>query len=163
MYKVSRNKLSKFGIINFIKRNISIDFVYAHCDVPCGIYDPFDAVMAAKTVATMVEQINTIKDTDEYKSNSGSIEIQNSITRRILVKEEHAERVKREVLILWTDYFKASDLATIPDLHDLIWNTCKLASLAKQTVSTENANNLVESVSKVAESFNKVKEARAKG
>ncbi|MHB8362180.1 MAG: superoxide dismutase, Ni [Patescibacteria group bacterium] len=158
MYKVYISKL-----INFIKKNMNLDLVYAHCDVPCGIYDPFDAMMAARTVATMVTQINTILESDDYKGNENSIEIQNSITRRIIVKEEHAEKVKREVLILWSDYFKESDLKVVPDLHNLIWNTCKLASLVKQSVSIENANKLSESVSNVAEAFNKVKEARAKG
>jgi nickel superoxide dismutase len=158
MYKVYISKL-----INFIKKNMNLDLVYAHCDVPCGIYDPFDAMVAARTVATMVTQINTILESDDYKGNENSIEIQNSITRRIIVKEEHAEKVKREVLILWSDYFKESDLKVVPDLHNLIWNTCKLASLVKQSVSIENANKLSESVSNVAEAFNKVKEARAKG
>ncbi len=157
MYKVYISKL-----INFTKKNINLDLVYAHCDIPCGIYDPFDAMMAARTVATMVTQINTILESDDYKGNESSIEIQNSITRRIIVKEEHAEKVKREVLILWSDYFKESDLKVVPDLHNLIWNTCKLASLVKQSVSIENANKLSESVSNVAEAFNKVKEARAK-
>ncbi|MHB8443453.1 MAG: superoxide dismutase, Ni [Patescibacteria group bacterium] len=150
-------------LINFIKKNMNLDLVYAHCDVPCGIYDPFDAMMAARTVATMVTQINTILESDDYKGNENNIEIQNSLTRRIIVKEEHAEKVKREVLILWSDYFKESDLKVVPDLHNLIWNTCKLASLVKQSVSIENANKLSDSVSNVAEAFNKVKEVRAKG
>ncbi len=158
MYKVCMSKL-----INFIKKNMNLDLVYAHCDVPCGIYDPFDAMMAARTVATMVTQINTILESDDYKGNENNIEIQNSLTRRIIVKEEHAEKVKREVLILWSDYFKESDLKVVPDLHNLIWNTCKLASLVKQSVSIENANKLSDSVSNVAEAFNKVKEVRAKG
>ncbi len=162
MYKVSSSKGLRSKVINFIKENIKFDTVYAHCDIPCGIYDPSGAQMAAKTVLTMVTQINTIKDTDDYKNNKESIEIQNSITRRIIVKEEHAEKVKKEILILWTDYFKESDLNIVPDLHALIWNTCKLASLSKQTVNIENANELTESVSKVSEAFNKVKEVRAR-
>ena len=75
--------------------------VHAHCDIPCGIYDPAGAVLAAKTVARMVELI-TATEIGGPADHVG----RNKVARCIAVKEEHAELVKREVQVIWSDYFK---------------------------------------------------------
>ena len=118
--------------------------VYAHCDIPCGIYDPHAAQLAAKTVLTMVQKSKELKD---------DLNDRNNFVRMIRVKEEHAEICKREVLILWTDYFKSEHLEKFPDLHDLVWKTAKLCSDNKRAVDEKKAQELVESVDKIADIF----------
>ncbi len=122
--------------------------VFAHCDIPCGIYDPHSAQLAAKTVLTMVQKIKELDD---------NLNDRNNFVRMVHVKEEHAEICKREILILWTDYFKAEHLEKCPDLHDLIWKSAKLCSDNKRAVDESKAQELVESVDKIAEIFNQSK------
>ena len=125
--------------------------VYAHCDIPCGIYDPQGAQLAAKTVLTMVQKIN------ELPKENPSVNDRNSFVRMVKVKEEHAEICKREVLILWTDYFKEEHLEKFPDLHELIWKTAKLCSDNKRTVDEAKAKELIEAIDKIADIFNQTK------
>ena len=125
--------------------------VYAHCDIPCGIYDPHAAQLAAKTVITMVQKIG------ELPKENATVEDRNSFVRMVKVKEEHAELCKKEILILWTDYFKSEHLEKFPDLHDLVWKTAKLCSENKRHVDEGKAEELVEAVDKIAEIFSQTK------
>lgn len=120
--------------------------VFAHCDIPCGIYDPNSAQLAAKTVARMVKGLKELPKDD-----------MNGFVRMVKVKEEHAEICKREILILWTDYFKSEHLEKFPDLHDLVWKTAKLCSDNKRGVDEAKAQELIEAVDKIAEIFNSTK------
>lgn len=125
--------------------------VFAHCDIPCGIYDPGVAQLAAKTVLTMVQKIN------ELPKENPTVNDRNSFVRMVMVKEEHAALCKKEVLILWTDYFKSEHLEKFPDLHDLVWKTTKLCSDNKRAVDGNKAQELVEAVDKIAEIFEQTK------
>lgn len=121
--------------------------VYAHCDIPCGIYDPHTAQLAAKTVLKMVQKIN------ELPKENPEVTDRNNFVRMVHVKEEHAELCKREVLILWTDYFKAEHLEKLPNLHDLVWKTAKLCSDNKRAVDEAKAQQLIEAVDQIADVF----------
>ena len=77
----------------------------------------------------------------------------NSVVRFITVKDEHAQKVKEELNILWADYFKPEHLEKYPDLHEVFWNANKLAGANKQTVSSDSAKKLVESVDEIATIF----------
>ncbi|MCL4393140.1 superoxide dismutase, Ni [Patescibacteria group bacterium] len=136
------------------------DKVYAHCDIPCGIYDPSPSRIAAETIVKMVTLIDGIKD--EYRNSPSDVNVLNSITRYILVKEEHARICKNEILILWTDYFKEEDLKIVPDLHSKVWDTVKLISYNKQNVDLEKAKELLTKVNEIGDIFTKVKEERLK-
>lgn len=125
--------------------------IYAHCDIPCGIYDPHNAQLAAKTVLTMVQKIN------QLPTENPTVNDRNSFVRMVNVKEEHAELCKREVLILWTDYFKTEHLEKFPNLHDLVWKATKLCSDNKRTVDETKAQELVEAVDKIADIFSQTK------
>lgn len=144
------------------KKIFKIENVYAHCDVPCGLYDPQQALMAANTVRVMVKQLKDIESDPEYKDHKDDLKFKNYIVRRITTKENHAELCKREVLILWTDYFKDDDLKNVPDLHEQIWKTVKLASYNKQNVDSEKAEELYKQVEVIKDIFDKVVEARKK-
>lgn len=125
--------------------------VFAHCDIPCGIYDPHAAQLAAKTVLKMVQKIN------ELPKENPAVNDRNSFVRMVMVKEEHAEICKREILILWTDYFKSEHLEKFPNLHELVWKTTKLCSDNKRGVDEEKAQELIEAVDKIAEIFAETK------
>ena len=122
--------------------------VHAHCDVPCGIYDPSGAVIAAKTVARMVELI-----TQAEIGGPTDHAARNKLVRCIAVKEEHAEKVKHEVQVIWSDYFKPEHLAKFPDLHDQVWKLLKLASKNKQNVDAAAAAELVAATEAFAATF----------
>ncbi|MCI0774364.1 MAG: superoxide dismutase, Ni, partial [Chloroflexi bacterium] len=97
-------------ITQFAGRVLPTRVVHAHCDIPCGIYDPRDAIQAAQTVIRMTELI-------EGLGAPSSVADHNSFVRYVQVKEEHAEKAKHDILIIWTDYFKPEHLAAHPDLH----------------------------------------------
>ncbi len=140
-------------IVSVLKR-VPLQQVWAHCDVPCGIYTPDPAVVAARTVLKMVEKITSPPAIDEKNIDSVR-NFHNAMTRYVLVKEQHAQKCKEELLILWTDYFKQEHLATFPDLHEKFWKASKLCSKAKQEVSMEGAQALLVAVEEIAEMFRK--------
>jgi len=121
--------------------------VQAHCDVPCGIYDPISAKIAAQTVLKMAVRL------EAADLETPDISVPNSVARYIAVKEEHAQGVKSELNILWSDYFKPEHLADYPNLHELFWNANKLAGANKQGVSSSSAKELVETVDEIAKIF----------
>ncbi len=135
-----------------LARLLPVRVAKAHCDIPCGIYDPISAKIAAQTVLKMVMRIEALAypehGTEEQHAAHG-----NTFGRYVAVKEQHADLVKHEVDILWHDYFKPEHLEKYPDLHTTVWETTKLASSNKQNVDLDSAKSLVESVDKVAEIF----------
>ena len=130
---------------------------YAHCDIPCGIYDPHQAQVAAHTVIRMVQLINDLKvPTMEAKPEERQAFV-SKMQRYIAVKEQHAELCKSEIRILWGDYFKPDHTKDNPQLHDLIWKTLKSASKARQEIGMDAAKDLLNNVEQVAEMFWKTK------
>ncbi len=129
---------------------------YAHCDVPCGIYDPKASQTAAETIVKMVEKIQALP------KDSLTIEETNSLTRYVLTKEEHGRIGKHELTVLWADFFKEEDLKDFPNLHDIFWKALKLFSFTKQHVDLEKAKELKVAVDNIADIFQKVKASRAK-
>ena len=121
--------------------------VHAHCDIPCGIYDPAGAQQAARTVARMVELIGQID------AGSTAVADRNKFIRCVTVKEEHAEIVKHEVQVIWSDYFKPEHLAAFPELHTKVWNLLKLAGKNKQNIDAEAAAQLEAAVKEFADIF----------
>ncbi len=126
--------------------------VHAHCDIPCGIYDPHAAELAARTVARMVELINDNLGDDVAQRNK--------FMRCVAIKEEHAEIVKRELQVIWSDYFKPEHLEKYPQLHDLTWRTLKQAGACKQSVDPAAAAKLQAMVKEFADIFWETKGGR---
>lgn len=120
--------------------------VYAHCDVPCGIYETDTMTHAADTCKVMVEKALALED-------MGNVEHHNQFIRMVMTKEKHAERVKHEVAVLWGDYFKPEHLEKFPDLHDKVWKTLKQAGKVKQTVDLDECVKLQQQVAELAEIF----------
>src|SRR3972149_2599665 len=124
---------------------------YAHCDIPCGIYDPHEAQVAAHTVIRMTNMINELELASEKVEDRKKFVHQ--VSRLQKVKEEHAELIKHQVRIIWGDYFKSEHLEKYKDLHELVFNIMKQASKARQDVNLDAAEQLLESVQKFAEIF----------
>jgi len=131
--------------------------VSAHCDIPCGIYDPALAQTAAQTVVRMHQLIADLGAPKEGWSEAEAAAYGNSMIRYVAVKEHHAELCKHEVRIIWADYFKPEHLDANPDLHTNVWNILKLGSKVRQTVDAKAADDLLAEVQKFAEAFWKSK------
>lgn len=114
--------------------------VSAHCDLPCGVYDPAQAKLEAQSVKACMEKYAASSDAD-FK------------VRAVAIKEERAELVKHHLWVLWTDYFKPEHLATHPTLHDLFWKATKSAGEAKKTNDTAVADRLLSEIDAIAEIF----------
>ena len=120
---------------------------HAHCDIPCGIYDPTAAKIAADTVAKMVEKIG------QLTPNATDVPTRNSFVRMVTVKEQHAELCKKELQVLWSDYFKPEHLEKYPKLHDTFWKAAKLCSKNKQNVDAAAAAELQAAVKEISDMF----------
>jgi nickel superoxide dismutase len=127
-------------------RVLPIGVADAHCDIPCGIYDPRDAIQAAQSVIRMTELIQQLGEPK-------TIEQHNSFARYVLVKEEHAKKAKDDILVIWTDYFKPEHSAKWPDLHEKVWNACKLGSHVKQHVDMDAAQKFKAALEEIGEIF----------
>lgn len=119
--------------------------VYAHCDLPCGVYNPAQARIEAESVLKIMEKYEGLSDTDK--------------TRAIVIKEERAELVKRHLWILWTDYFKPEHLQKYPNLHELFWQATKQAGSCKKTTDTAEAKKLLEQIDEIAAIFKQTQQA----
>ena len=132
-----------------MKKNI----VNAHCDGPCGVYDPASARIAAEAVLSMTKKMLDLKAPD---SDSMGHYV-NTMSRYASIKEQEAQKCKDEVLVLWTDFFKPEHLNTHENLHELFWNTAKLCSACKVELSLEHANDLLDHVQKIHDLFWSIK------
>jgi nickel superoxide dismutase len=108
----------------------------AHCDLPCGIYDPEQARIEAESCYRMVEK---------YAASEDPI----FRNRCIHNKEERAELVKHHLDVLWHDYFKPEHLEKVPNLHDLFWQATKQVSKVKASVDLADAKRLLELIDQV--------------
>jgi nickel superoxide dismutase len=127
--------------------------VHAHCDIPCGIYDPHLAQIAALTCIRMNQLIEGLEAPAMDSDANARKAFLNTYSRYVASKEEHAELVKREVRVIWGDYFKPEHLEKAPDLHQTVWNIMKGASAVRQQVNAQAANDLMAEVQKFAEAF----------
>jgi nickel superoxide dismutase len=104
--------------------------VDAHCDLPCGIYDPEQARIEAESCLRTIEKHDASDDA-------------NFRARAVVVKEERAELVKHHLDVLWHDYFKPEHLDAHPDLHETFWKATKQASKVKQSMDAGAAKELL--------------------
>jgi len=128
------------------------EYVNAHCDGPCGIYDPASARIAAEAVLSMTKKMSDLSAPDSSNSSAMGAYL-NTMSRYASIKEEEAQKCKDELLLLWTDFFKPEHLESNPNLHSLFWSAAKLCSACKVEVSTEHASELLEKVKEVHELF----------
>ena len=128
--------------------------VHAHCDVPCGVYDPAQARIEAESVKAIQERY---QKADEMKSGTESAD--DYRTRCLVIKEHRADLVKHHLWVLWTDYFKPNHLESYPQLHELFWNATKEAGLAKKSQDPEQGQKLLDQIDEISKIFWETKAA----
>ncbi len=109
---------------------------YAHCDIPCGVYDPQQARIEAESCYKIIQKYN--ESSDELFRQ-----------RCIDVKEERAELAKHHIDVMWHDYFKPEHVEKFPDLHDVCWKAAKQASQVKRTTDIAEAQKLLDLIDKI--------------
>ncbi len=114
--------------------------VYAHCDLPCGVYDPAQARIEAESVRACQEKYQA-SDDDVFKQ------------RAVQIKEERADLVKHHLWVLWTDYFKPEHLEKFPELHDMFWKATKLAGDAKKSTDPAQGQELLDAIAEIDRVF----------
>jgi nickel superoxide dismutase len=123
--------------------------VSAHCDLPCGVYDPAQARIEAQSVKAICEKYQDNDDPDFR-------------TRALIIKEQRAELVKHHLWVLWTDYFKPPHFEKYPNLHQLFNEATKLAGGgggAKASTDPAVADELLAKIDEIAEIFAETKKA----
>jgi nickel superoxide dismutase len=120
--------------------------VHAHCDLPCGIYDPAQARIEAESVKAIQEKYQGSDDAD-FKD------------RAMLIKEARANLVKEHLWVLWTDYFKPEHLENYPQLHELFWNATKEAGNAKRSQDPGQGQKLLDLIDEISKIFWETKAA----
>ena len=120
----------------------------AHCDLPCGVYDPAQARIEAESVKAIIAKVADNDDPDFR-------------TRAVLIKEQRSELVKHHLWVLWTDYFKPPHFEKYPQLHTLFNETTKLAgaSGAKGTLDEGVADQLLAKIDEIATIYAETKKA----
>ena len=139
-------------VLASIFKKSSMMKVYAHCDGPCGVYDPASTRVAAEAVLSMTKKLIDLKPPSSTNSEEWSA-YNNTFSRYVAIKEDQAKETKKEILILWTDYFKPVHLETYPDLHDTIWKATKLCSACKVNIDQAQAEELMNYVEKIHNIF----------
>ena len=119
---------------------------HAHCDLPCGVYDPAQARIEAESIKMIIQKVGENNDADFR-------------TRAILIKEQRAELVKHHLWVLWTDYFKPEHLEQHPDLHTLFWDATKAAGASKKSLDTADAQKTIDLIAKIDKIFWETKKA----
>lgn len=137
-------------IIQSADRLIATPAAQAHCDIPCKIYDPITAQIAALSV---IRLIDIMTEEQAKGGDATSLERVNTIARCVMRKEEEAEKVKHEVRIIWGDYFKAPQMEAHPQINDLTHQIMLKGGACKQGTDRANAEALLELVNQFAEIF----------
>jgi nickel superoxide dismutase len=140
-------------VLTVVDRVAPPDVAHAHCDIPCGIYDPHAAQLAALTVIRMVQLIQGLQQPGDGAAKEDWDTYTMQISRYSAVKEEHAKIAEHEIIVLWTDYFKPEHLEKHGQLHDVVWTACKLTSTVKQQINMNAAQQLLAATQQIAEIF----------
>ncbi|GAA4882536.1 superoxide dismutase [Serinicoccus chungangensis] len=120
--------------------------VSAHCDLPCGVYDPAQARIEAESVKKICEKVADNDDADFRM-------------RAMIIKEQRSELVKHHLWVLWTDYFKPPHFEQFPELHVLVNEATKLAGASgtKGSFDVATADELLGKIERIAEIYAETK------
>ena len=119
--------------------------VYAHCDLPCGVYDPAQAKIEAQSVKAIMDKMQSFEGDDRI--------------RALFIKEERCELVKHHLWVLWTDYFKPVHIEKYPDLHTKFWMATKQAGECKHHSEPAEGQKLLDMIDEISKIFWETKKA----
>lgn len=138
--------------LQIISADKPVTTAQAHCDGPCGVYDPASARIAAEAAVSMTKKIIALTPPSGDDSAAWGSYI-NTVSRYVAIKEEEAHKCKEQLLVLWTDFFKPPHLEANPELHNIFWRATKLCSAVKVEVSATHAAELMEAVEEIHNIF----------
>ena len=141
------------SLFSLIQRISPAPSVHAHCDGPCGVYDPASARIAAEAAVSMTKKILALQPPDSCGDAAAWAAYSNTMSRYVAIKEEQAHLAKEELLVLWTDYFKPHHLEANPEIHNIFWKAAKLCSAVKVEVSAQHAGELMEAMEQIHNLF----------
>jgi len=130
-------------ILSTLIKILPTQTAYAHCDLPCGVYDPAQARIEAESILQIMTKYKDLHEEDKI--------------RAIIIKEQRAELVKHHLWVLWTDYFKPEHLEKFPNLHDLFWKTTKAAGQTKKSVNPSDGQKLLDLIAEISDIFKQTK------
>jgi len=134
-------------VVSLLTKLLPTQTAYAHCDLPCGVYDPAQARIEAESVLQIMKKYSGFTQ-EEQK------------WRAVFIKEQRAELVKHHLWVLWTDYFKPEHLEKFPNLHDLFWRATKAAGDAKKSVDPVVGQKLLDLIAEIDDIFKQTKAAK---
>ncbi|ETX11262.1 nickel-containing superoxide dismutase [Marinomonas ushuaiensis DSM 15871] len=136
------------SVIKILDKVIGFKTAQAHCDIPCKIYDPSTAQLAALSCIRLLDLIKEVED-------KGDLDVAGfaQISRLVIEKEAACTEVKEAVRIIWGDYFKATQFEQVPTIHDLTHAIMLQASMCKQSIDHVEGEKLVELVNQFADAF----------
>ncbi len=134
------NRLNAGSLWAIVDRFSPPERVSAHCDLPCGVYDPAQARIEAESVKGCQEKYQA-SDDESFRD------------RAILIKEERADLVKHHLWVLWTDYFKPEHVEKYPNLHQLFWDATKAAGAAKKSQDPADGEKLLGLIGEIEKIF----------
>jgi nickel superoxide dismutase len=137
-----------YNIIAKLDKKLNFQTVSGHCDIPCKIYDPIHAQIAALTIIRMVDLLEVLR-----AKPSLTLDEQAEFQRLVNQKEKHGLVVKEEINVIWGDYIKAPQLEKFPELHELAHKIMLAGSQAKQNIDRQKAMDLLALVNRFAEIF----------
>lgn len=125
-----------------VDRVVAPRTLHAHCDIPCGVYDPEQARIEAESCHKINQKYH---DSDDALFRD----------RCVTVKEERAELAKHHISVLWSDHFKPHHLDDFPDLHDTFWQASKQCSQVKRSLELDDAQKLLDQIDQIDEMWKK--------
>lgn len=138
-----------YNLLAALDKKVGFEHAAAHCDVPCGIYDPIVAQIDALTVVRMMDLLADLDKANPEHTGA----FRNAMVRYTLVKEEHAEKCKKEIRVIWGDYIKPQHIEKYPQIHSVVHKIMQLGSKSRQTTDRQAALDLVEAVNEFAQIF----------
>jgi len=135
-------------LINLYDKAVGVPTTAAHCDIPCKIYDPISAQLAALSVIRFMDLIAELAGKDSL-----SLAEQAQLSRLVAEKETHAEKAKHEVRIIWGDYIKQPQFEQFPDISTLVHNIMLTGSACKQGIEREKGEKLLTLINEFAVAF----------
>jgi nickel superoxide dismutase len=137
-------------VLSLLARLLPTKTAYAHCDIPCGIYDPHMAQLATHTIIRMSQLLSEVNRDNETKA-------EHDIARMTNVKENHVAILEKELDTLENDYFKEEHFKDFPDLEKLFSDAVKLSAKVRQNIDITSAEQLLETILSISEIFYKTK------
>ena len=138
-----------YNLIDTLDKKVGFETAKAHCDVPCGIYDPIVAQINALTVVRMIDLMAALE--------GDGVAFENSMSRYVAVKEDHAEKAKHEIRVIFGDFIKDAHIEQYPELPGLLLKIMQLGSKSRQTADRDAGVAFVEAINRFAEIFWAVK------